>query len=84
MEDPGAQLHAIYIVADVSVAPWPVPAAEHTLAIAKGPNNRQAEKADVPQNLPFRAWLMYRLRFISASDICGAWLPFGGNLRPAE
>ena len=31
-----------YIVADVSVTPWPVPAAEHTMAIAKWSNNRQA------------------------------------------
>ena len=66
-----------YIVAEVSVPPWPVPAAEHTLAIAKWPNNRQAEKADLPQKLPFRAWLIYRLRFIFAADIGGAWAPLG-------
>ena len=65
-------------MADVSVAPWPVPAAEHTLAITKWPNNRQPKKADLPKKLPFRAWLMYRMRFIFAADICGAWLPFGG------
>ena len=67
-----------YIAADVSVAPWLVPAAEHTLAIAKWPNNRQAKKADHPQRLPFHAWLMYRPRFIFTADIFGAWAPFGG------
>ena len=70
--------YAPYIMDDVSVAPRPVPAAEHALAITKWPNNRQAKKADLPKNLPFRAWLMYRLRFIFTADICGAWTPFGG------
>ena len=67
-----------YIAADVSVPHWPVPASAHTLAITKWSNNRQAERAGIPQKLPFQAWPMYRLRFVAAAAICGAWAPFGG------
>ena len=59
-----------YIAPDISIDPWPVPSAEHTTAVAKWKANKQASKPGA-QFLPFPAWTLYRLRFISAADICG-------------
>ena len=70
-----------YIVADVTAAPWPVPTAEHTSAIAKWKGGRATAghaKADRPQPLPLNAWALYRLRFIFTSDLCSVWDSFGG------
>ena len=41
-------------------------------------NSRQAAKNAKPQSLPFSAWILYRIRFISTADVCGAWSSFGG------
>ena len=66
-----------YIVPDLSLAPWPVPTAEHTSALARWKANKQAPKAGTPL-MPFPTWTLLRLRFIFTADLCGAWSPFGG------
>ena len=58
-------------------SPWPVPTAEHSATLAKWPAGENA-KAHKSQSTPLNAWVMYRLRFIFAADICGAWASFGG------
>ena len=70
--------YAPYIAPDLSESPWPVPIAEHTAAMTRWRGSRQASKMDKHLQLPFTAWVLYRLRFISAADICGAWSSFGG------
>ena len=55
-----------------------MPSAEHTAAEAKWQANRQAANAVNPQAAPFNTWILYRLRFICASDLFGAWAEFGG------
>ena len=70
-----------YIVADVTAAPWPAPASDHTSAIAKWESGRATAgraKAARPQPLPLHAWVLYRMRFISTADLCGEWGSFGG------
>ena len=73
--------YAPYIAADVAAAPWPVPTAEHTNALAKWEFGRATAgqaKAARPQPLPLNAWVLYRVRFMFTSDICEAWRSFGG------
>ena len=60
-----------YIAADVSAAPWPVPSAEHTDAMAKWTSDNQASKPGA-QPLPFHTWAMYCMRFIITADLCAA------------
>ena len=75
------RIYTPYIVAAVSMAPWPVPSAEHTAAAVNWKANRQeakAVKAVNRQPSPFNSWMMYRVRFIFTSDLFGAWAEFGG------
>ena len=67
-----------YIVADLTEAPWPVQTAEHSAVDTSWKGLRQASKAQKMPHLPFLGWILCRLRFISAADICQAWLSFGG------
>ena len=67
-----------YIVADIATAPWPVATAEHSAALTKWAGNRQPAKLTNTNQLPLNAWILYRMRFVCTSDICGAWSSFGG------
>ena len=66
-----------YKVADMSASPWPVPAADHTAALAKWKVGKKASKpGDRP--MPCRDWISYRSRSMVAADLCADWAPFGG------
>ena len=67
-----------YIVPNIAEVPWPAPTAEHKAATLKWNSNRQAAKAAQPQPVSINAWVLYQLRFLFASDLCGAWNSFGG------
>lgn len=66
-----------YIAAGTSASPWPVPAADHTNALAKWKDDKQASKPGA-RPMPFRAWISCRVRFMIAADLCADRPPFGG------
>ena len=66
-----------YIVADLTDAPWPVPTAEHSAANTRWAGLREAAKDPKIHHLPSHGWVLYRIRFIPTSDICGARPTFG-------
>ena len=67
-----------YIAADMSDAPWPGSAADHTAdhtaALAKWKANKKATKPGA-RPMPFRAWILYRMRFMITDDLCADWAP---------
>ena len=54
-----------------------MPTAEHTSAIDRWKAGRSAAEI-LPRHLPLATWVLYRVHFISTSDILGDWETFGG------
>ena len=68
-----------FIVPDVSAAPWDVASKEHQAAVSRWRTSaRQAKLEDNTQLIPTQAWILYRLRFLIAADLAGAWSGYGG------
>ena len=66
--------YTLSIAADMSDAQWPAPSAEHTAASDMWRANKQASKPGAHQ-MPFRAWILYRIRSMATADLCDAWRP---------
>ena len=67
-----------YIAPNIAEAPWPAQSAERRASMAQWNSNCQAAKAAQPQPVPVNERALYQLRFLFASDICGARNSFGG------
>ena len=73
-----APVYTPYIAPNPSESPWPAPSADRRADLAMWNSNRQASRAENPQSLPLNAWLLYQMRFILSTDLCGDWATFGG------
>ena len=66
------------IVPIVTAPPWPAPTSEHTAEVARRNSGRQSAESTKTQHPPLNAWILYRWRFISTSDILGDWPSLAG------
>ena len=68
-----------FIAPDVSAAPWAISSKEHDAAVSRWrTSSRVVMREDAASSIPTQAWLLYRLRFVIAADLAGAWSAFGG------
>ena len=65
-----------FIVPGVSAAPWPVPSKERQSDVTRWRTSARLAK-DNPSSIPMQSWILYRLRFLIAADLAGAWAAFG-------
>ena len=67
-----------YVVPPLAEAPWVAPAADHTSAIARRRENTRDTRRRGGQEINFRCWITYKLRYVIAAHLRKAFDHFGG------
>ena len=71
--------YAPYLTPKLTETPWLLPSAEHSGARTSwAAYSRQARRANSPQELSIQCFALYRIRFVFAAELCGAFGNFGG------